>query len=540
MGSRDKDQKLSHHQPLLSSLVVRPSASDGADGGGGGGGGRGGGSDYEPGEVRREPPPYSRSDRYNDEPAVNVACKNLGLDEGMLGLMFCAKCHLFVLGMMNELVVLITKDKLLHLGFEAIITCVSLGKSLKIVTMGLDRCKAWSGNQNTDNIKVLDMLNVLDGGVSGNRQWSVWGGVLLGWITRFCLDGSRIIISCVKLVEKVTGDISIYKKWSVNDALLLGIEEALLVSTFYPPGYRIRAGSSSPVRRRDADHRYGSNFDRSGGPSRSRDFGNGRDPGRYRDSSPPYNRGPGGGRPLGRGFDGPGYGPGPFRGEGMTRNNPNVRPREGDWVCPDPLCRNLNFARREYCNNCRRFRYAPVGSPRGGYPGPPPSHAPPRRFPGSPMDLSPPGRNMNGFRSPPRGWAREGPREFGAGGPPPSRHEGRFSDHSMRRDRLDFLDDDYRGRNRFDRPMPMDWGHRDRGRENFFNERKGYERRPPSPPPPPPQLPPRGRWPRDVRERSRSPVRGAPPPKEYRRDMYLERGREDRRGVGRDRMGDAY
>lgn len=51
--------------------------------------------------------------------------------------MFCAKCHLFVLGMMNELVVLITKDKLLHLGFEAIITCVSLGKSLKIVTMGL-------------------------------------------------------------------------------------------------------------------------------------------------------------------------------------------------------------------------------------------------------------------------------------------------------------------------------------------------------------------------------------------------------------------
>lgn len=37
-------------------------------------------------------------------------------------------------------------------------------------------------------------------------------------------------------MEKVTGDISIYKKWSVNDALLLGIEEALLVSTFYPPG----------------------------------------------------------------------------------------------------------------------------------------------------------------------------------------------------------------------------------------------------------------------------------------------------------------
>ncbi|XP_022732049.1 transcription initiation factor TFIID subunit 15-like [Durio zibethinus] len=371
MGSRDKDQTTSHHQPLLSSLVVRPSASDGAAGGGGGGGGRGGGSDYEPGEVRREPPPYSRSDRHNDE-----------------------------------------------------------------------------------------------------------------------------------------------------------------------PGYRIRAGSSSPVRHRDVDHRYGSNFDRSGGPSRSRDFGNGRDPGRYRDSSPPYSRGPGGGRPHNsRGFDGTAYGPAPFRGEGMTRNNPNVHPREGDWICPDPSCGNLNFARREYCNNCRRFRYAPVGSPRGGYPGPPPSHAPPRRFPCSPRYLSPPGRNMNGFRSPPRGWAREFPRDFGVGGPPPPRHEGKFSDHSMRRDRLDYLDDDYRGKSRFDRPLPLDWGHRDRGRDNFFNERKGYERRPPSPPP---QLPPRGRWPRDERERSRSPIRGGPPPKEYRRDMYLERGREDHRGVGRDRMGDAY
>ncbi|KAB2071989.1 hypothetical protein ES319_A08G260800v1 [Gossypium barbadense] len=376
MGSRDKDQTTSHHQPLLSSLVVGPSASDGADGGASGGRGRGGGgSDYEPGEVRREPHPYSRSDRYKDE-----------------------------------------------------------------------------------------------------------------------------------------------------------------------PGYRIRAGSSSPIRRRDVDHRNGSHFDRSGGPSRVRDFGNGRDPGRYRDSSPPYSRGPGGGRQhSSRGFDGTGYGPGPIGGEGMTRNNPNVRPREGDWICPDPLCANLNFARREYCNNCKRFRYAPTGSPRGGYPGPPPPHAPPRRFPGSPVDLSPPRRNINSnFRSPPRSWAREGPRDFRAAGPPPPRHEGRFFDHSMRRDRLEYLDDDYRGRSRFDRPMPMDWGQRDRGRDNFFNSRKGYERRLPSPPLPPPQLPPRGR-PRDLRERSRSPIRGAPPPKEYRRDLYMERGREDLRGgVGRDRIGGPY
>ncbi|KAJ6923371.1 hypothetical protein NC652_016874 [Populus alba x Populus x berolinensis] len=67
MGSRDKDQTTPHHQPLLSSLVVRPSVSDGGDAAGGGG--RAGGSDYEPGEVRRELPSYSRSDRYSDDPA---------------------------------------------------------------------------------------------------------------------------------------------------------------------------------------------------------------------------------------------------------------------------------------------------------------------------------------------------------------------------------------------------------------------------------------------------------------------------------------
>lgn len=60
MTSRDKNQT-TPHQPLLSSLVVRPSTSDG----GGGGGGRA--SDYEAGEVRREPPSYSRSDRYSGD-----------------------------------------------------------------------------------------------------------------------------------------------------------------------------------------------------------------------------------------------------------------------------------------------------------------------------------------------------------------------------------------------------------------------------------------------------------------------------------------
>ncbi|XP_057969720.1 uncharacterized protein LOC131158829 [Malania oleifera] len=365
MGSREKDQT-TPHQPLLSSLVVRPSDS----GGGGGGGGGGGAVDYEPGEVRREPPSYSRSGRYSDG-----------------------------------------------------------------------------------------------------------------------------------------------------------------------PGYRIGVGSISPVHRRNADHHYGSDYDH---PGRSRGFGSGRDSGRYRDNSPPYGRGRGGGRPFVRGFDGPEFGPGSFRGEGAGRNNPNVRPREGDWICPDPLCGNLNFARREYCNNCNRSRFGAGGSPRRGYPGPPPPQAHPRRFSGPSMDLSP-GRIANGYRSPSRGWARDGPREF-VGGPPYSRHEGRFPDHHMRRDRPDYVEEDYRERSRFDRPVPLDWGPRERGRDSFLNERKGYERRLPSPVPPPPPPPPpshRGRWARDARERSRSPIRG-PPAKDYRRDMYMDRGREDRRGVMRDRIGNAY
>uniref|UniRef100_A0A2P2IRG3 Uncharacterized protein MANES_03G023100 n=1 Tax=Rhizophora mucronata TaxID=61149 RepID=A0A2P2IRG3_RHIMU len=376
MGSRDKEHSTLHQQPLLSSLVVRPSVSEGGDGGsgsgrGGGAGGRAGGSDYEPGEVRREPPSYSRSDRYADD-----------------------------------------------------------------------------------------------------------------------------------------------------------------------PGYRVHAGSGSPLRRRESDNRYSSHFDHSGSLPRGHEFRGRKDTGRFRDVSPPFARGRGGGKPLGRSFDGPGFGPGPFR-EGTSRNNPNVRPREGDWICSDPSCANLNFARREYCNNCKKPRYGPGGSPRRGYPGPPPPLVPPRRFPGPPLVLSP-GRNMNGYRSPPRGWARDVPRDFGPSGGPPLRHGARFSDQDMRRDRPDYRDDDYQGRNKFDRPLPIDWNHRDRERGSFFNERKGFERRLPSPPLPMPLPPQRGRWGRDMRERSRSPIRGAPPPRDYRRELYMERGRDDRRGVGRDRIGDVY
>ncbi|KAI4347102.1 hypothetical protein L6164_007951 [Bauhinia variegata] len=311
------------------------------------------------------------------------------------------------------------------------------------------------------------------------------------------------------------------------------------------PGYRIRVGSGSPMHRRDPDHRYNSDYNNH--LSRSHGYGGGRDLDRYRDPSPPYGRGRLGGRAIGRTFNGPGFSTGLLKGDGINRNNPNVRPREGDWICPDPACRNLNFARREYCNNCNRVRQPPVESPRRGYPGPPPFHAP-RRFPGPPMDLSPE-RTTIGYRSPPpRGLARDGPREYGSAALPPPRHEGRFPDHHVRRERADYIEDGYRGRNKFDRPPPlppppMDWNHRDRGRDLYSSERKGFERRLLSPTAPLlPSLPPHrgGRWAHDVRERSRSPLRGGPPPKEYRRDMYTDRVRDDRRGVGRDRIGGMY
>lgn len=155
------------------------------------------------------------------------------------------------------------------------------------------------------------------------------------------------------------------------------------------------------------------------------------------------------------------------------------------------------------------------------------------------MDRSP-GRFGNGYRSsPPRGWQRDGARDFGPGGPPPPRHEGRFPDHHLRRDRLDYPDEDFRDRGKFDRPPPTEWGPREHGRGGFM-DRKGYERRPISPLAPPPP-PPRGRWAdRDSRERSRSPMRGGPPPKEFRRDPYLESGRDDRRGLVRERIGNVY
>ncbi|KAH0901374.1 hypothetical protein HID58_040877 [Brassica napus] len=259
-------------------------------------------------------------------------------------------------------------------------------------------------------------------------------------------------------------------------------------------GHRTRASSSSPPPRRPFEdhHRHGSDLNYSGVPLRGgRDFSSRRESsGRYRDYSPPHAR-------VGRRFDGPEPTHGrPFKSDGFGRNNnhPKVQPRDGDWYCLDPLCSNLNFARREVCFKCKRRRYAPANTP------PPPRLLPP------PVNLSP-RRDFNGYRSPPRGY----PRDY----PPPR------LDHPTWRDR------DREGGDRL-RYSNLEYPPNRRLASDWVPE-PHYERRPPL-------SPPRGGgWGRHSRERSRSPpMRDNPPPppmRDYRRDSYLERGgRDDQRG----------
>ncbi|CAM8945452.1 unnamed protein product [Rhodiola kirilowii] len=288
------------------------------------------------------------------------------------------------------------------------------------------------------------------------------------------------------------------------------------------PGYAVHAGSVSPVRRRNEDRHFHSAFDHSGAmPHRGR--GRGRDSGRYRESSPRFSRGMGVDRSWGRGSGGHRLRPGPFKADTAGKSNPNVEPREGDWYCSEPACNNLNFARRDHCNNCHRPRRGTELSPRRGHPGPPP---PLRRFSG--MDQSP-RRATNGYRSPPQMGRNYGvdlllERD---------RRVDRFADRHIRRDQPGYLDDGFDGRGRFDRrDPPMGYAaHREHIRDSLYNDRKGYERRLPSPPlpslhPPPPVAP--GRW---ARDRSRSPIllRDELPLKDYRRGSYLEHVRNERR-----------
>ncbi|KAK9148727.1 hypothetical protein Scep_007484 [Stephania cephalantha] len=294
-------------------------------------------------------------------------------------------------------------------------------------------------------------------------------------------------------------------------------------------GHGKRAGSISPICRRKVDHYRGS-FDGMGS-QHGGGFRGGRGPRNFRDLSPPYGRGRGGG---GGRFSERASDDDEFDKRGLNRNNPNVAPREGDWFCPDPSCANLNFARRDFCNNCHEPRSRPGDSPR--------NFSRPPRFSSPPISRSL-DRGMNGFRSPPPlAWGRDGPREIT---PPHPRHGGRLPDYHPRRGEGPVVreEDDFGERGRFDRAMMPHWVTRDRGRESF-SERQGFrnrnELRPMSPPPmaPPPFLP-RVQWARDIRERSRSPMRNGrtPPSKDRRGNPFIgNRGRGRRWGMARGRF----
>nr|CAB3468049.1 unnamed protein product [Digitaria exilis] len=289
------------------------------------------------------------------------------------------------------------------------------------------------------------------------------------------------------------------------------------------PGYGMHGGPSPPrPRRAEAD---------AVGPRYTHGYqGGGRGGARFREDSPSHGRG---GRSYGRGYGPPGKDFINIDGEYVHRNDPNLSPREGDWICQNPNCGNLNFARRTHCNNCNKFRYSareahePRCSPLRGYPSPPP-RGPPRMVAG-PGDRASP-REMVRYRSPPHGWGAGDPRGYAARSPP--ERAVRFPDPSPK-GRMGFRGDrDPRDRAKFDWSATDDYSQRERLHDGYLDRSR---RRSGSP---------RANWGNDLRDRSRSPPRnrlmkssftGRGRPDDYAADPYASRGRPSSMEAGRGR-----
>jgi hypothetical protein len=91
-------------------------------------------------------------------------------------------------------------------------------------------------------------------------------------------------------------------------------------------GYGMHPGHSPPPRSRRFE---ATTFD--DGPRYPRGYQGGGRGGRFREGSPPYGRG---GRSYGRGHPGKDFIN--IDGEYVHRNDPNLSPREGDWICQNP------------------------------------------------------------------------------------------------------------------------------------------------------------------------------------------------------------